>query len=131
MGDVWDLVVSAFPAPRAAPGSPGDRWAPAVTPPLPLDWPDGPLVYYAYARRMRAGLVDGEEVAQPWARIERRRRLRSERLELVPLAGEIAPLTVQGATAAGTASVGRCRYGYRCRYGCRCRCRSTIGTIPG
>lgn len=96
MGEVWDLVVSAFPAPRTAPAFPGDRWAPMVTPPLPLDWPDGPLVYYAYARRMRSGLVDGEEVSEPWARIERRRRLLSERLEIVPLASEIVPHTVQG-----------------------------------
>jgi len=65
MSEVWDLVVSAFPASPPGPGLPPARWSPAVTPPLPLDWPDGPLVDYAYARRTRSGLVDGEEAILP------------------------------------------------------------------
>jgi len=86
MTSVAALVEAAFHAMRSSPREPGDRWISMITPPLPLDWPDGPLVYYAYARRHRDGLVDGHEVSSPWARIERRTRLfGGHRLELVQL----------------------------------------------
>jgi len=93
---VAGLVEQAFAAIRDTPRSRFDVWTAMVTPPLPLDWPDGPLVYYAYARRMRDGLVDGQEVSEPWARIERRRRLFGERLALVPLTERLVPRTVEG-----------------------------------
>lgn len=93
MTEVAALVEAAF----AAMHRPGDRWIAMITPPLPLDWPDGPLVYYAYARRHRDGLVDGHEVASPWARVERRRRLfDGDRLALVSLTERPELLGVEG-----------------------------------
>jgi hypothetical protein len=93
---VAGLVEQAFAAIRGTPRSPFDRWTAMITPPLPLDWPDGPLVYYAYARRMRNGLVDGQEVSEPWARVERRKRLLGHHLALVPLTDELVPRTLEG-----------------------------------
>src|ERR1041384_8721422 len=83
MTEVAALVESAFAAMDAR------GWILMIPPPLPLDWPDGPLVYYAYARRHRHGLVDGHEVSSPWARVERRRRLfGGHRLDLVQLTAQ-------------------------------------------
>jgi len=60
-------------------------------PPLPLGGVTGPVVYYAFARRRRAGLSDGREIAAPWARIERRKEL-----VLVPLAATLVPIGTEG-----------------------------------
>jgi hypothetical protein len=46
-------------------------WALEVTPPLPVAWPGNELVYYAFGRRLKPGLIDGCEVAAPWARASR------------------------------------------------------------
>ena len=45
-----------------------------VSAPFPQSWPPPAaggmaVVRYAYAARLRPGLVDGEEVAAPWARV--------------------------------------------------------------
>lgn len=55
---------------KAHPGSAG--WVLEVTPPLPESWPQQTLVYYAFAHRFRPTLIDGQEVAAPWAKADER-----------------------------------------------------------
>jgi hypothetical protein len=48
-------------------------WIVRLTPPFPESWPpapDSPLLFFAYADRLRSGLFDGCEVARPWGRFE-------------------------------------------------------------
>jgi hypothetical protein len=55
---------------RQHPGSTG--WVLDVTPPVPDRWPEDQLVYYVSARRLRPGLLDGKDIAVPWARADQR-----------------------------------------------------------
>lgn len=63
-----DLSSLLDPHFRQIPGSIG--WVLDVTPPVPMCWPEEPLVYYASARRFRPGLSDGQDIAAPWARVD-------------------------------------------------------------
>ncbi|MGI4946031.1 MAG: hypothetical protein ACRYHQ_36640 [Janthinobacterium lividum] len=49
-------------------------WQMLVTPAFPQSWPAplagrGAVVGYAFARRLKPGVVDGAEMAAPWARL--------------------------------------------------------------
>ncbi len=69
-------------------------WVLDVSPAFPASWPpDGTLRRYALAWRHQPGIVDGVEVAEPWAQVETRP---GSPARLIPLMPELRPLGIQG-----------------------------------
>jgi hypothetical protein len=82
-------------------------WQMLLSPAFPQSWPPPPagrgsVVRYAFATRLKPGVVDGAEMAAPWARVmlDARGIQRVERLTR-----HLRPLGLQGVRPLGTAEI--------------------------